>query len=444
MRIFIKFIFFLFLCSNIFSQGIDYSNIRPGISYKRDVVSVLGEPIEEIIPLARYRYASEHYAIKYIDVVYDRLSSRVNFFTLYFEGNIYRDEALTLFNLFFSDKTLYGLDGNLIEVYLPECILIHYSSTGNNSAVSSVDILDSRLIENYYVENSENLSEVYIYGLGVFVENIPKHGVVISKIVKDSPAEIAGLIVGDIIMEIEDFIFADEENKNRFKRTISLMPIEQELSFLVRRTDSDQFIDVRLRSLTPKEREMLLREEANLRRHDERRQLLPVRGYGSETIIEADKESTEFFLPFGVDFDKVCDYDRFDQIMFSGSSSEGLIYRVLPGILVEDDEYNMPGEAKFDFSYLAKEDVTFLMTSAVTFMKSGHYLEASEDLIAILNKSSSDKWANYALAFCYDKLNKNTDAIFYYNKSLSYWADNKNVVKHINNRLDKISYPGLK
>ena len=85
---------------NVYAETVDYSEIIPGLTLRYEVNELLGSPVEEVITGSVYRYTSNHYAIKYIDVTYIRKTNRVEFYSLYFKKEYYKNDILYLFDLY--------------------------------------------------------------------------------------------------------------------------------------------------------------------------------------------------------------------------------------------------------------------------------------------------------------------------------------------------------
>ena len=445
------FIFLFFLTSSIFAGGIDYSAIVPGVTTREQILKILGEPLEEIVPDSIYRYRSEHYAIKYIDVGYVRTANRVKYFSIFFNNEkIYSDDVKVLFNLIKPVKKLYGLDGNVIEVYFPESILVRYGSTGTNSAVERVDVLETKLAEGYSRWSDVEDGAIHIYGLNAKVKNVEHKGVQVTEITPAGAADKAGLLIGDIIFEVEDFIFGAEYNLEPFRSTMSLMPVDQPLMLLIARRelkeggvrkDKKMTLSVSLQPLSEEDWQIVLSRQVERMRKDKDRQLLPLRDYDSGVLQMSVKKTTEEILPF-VDLESRCDFDLFTQTIASERMIDDDIFRIFPGILVESEEYNVPGDPNLKFDYKADDDITFLITGATLFIKSGHYRQALENFVSILNSNPKDPLVNYATAFCFDKLGDRVNAMFYYHKAQSFYADNQLVVEYIKGRLFNLNLKG--
>ena len=310
-------------------------------------------------------------------------------------------------------------------------MLVRYMSTGENSSVERVDILGAKLSESFNKASVPNEDILNIYALGVRIVNIRDNGVRILDVTKDGNADIAGLKTGDIILEVGDYIFDQPYNLARFQKTIALMPIDEILYFLVLRAQERSVFKVILTELSHADKEAVLNREYEKARMTKQTQLLPIRSYDSGIYkLNLSPKDPSDVPPF-VDVDQICDFDGFKDLLIKKEFVKDKISRLFPDILVEDSTYNVPGHPQFDFSYHSSGDTTFLITGAVLFMKSGFYQQAVENFINILNNDPGHSFANYALGFCYDKLDDIVRAGFYYNKALSYYSDNKKINDYI-------------
>lgn len=441
------------LTSYLYAYGIDYSSIVPGVTARTEIDTLLGAPIREIVPGSVYRYHSEHYAVEHIDIFYDRISSRIKYFTFYFiPDKFYKKDILSFFNLISPVSKAYGLDGNLIEVYFPEGMLVRYSSTGDNSAVSRVDVLESRLSQGCSRWYDTEEKQIKIFAMDAVLANAPYKGVRVLEVKDNGQASKAGILPGDIIHQVEDFIFGSEFNIEPFRKTIALMPLDQGLKFVLTRTckekdsiEEDRVVhtEVSLRTLTQDEKFETLNNSVYRMRKQRFRQLISVRDFNSSVTdinIAPDAVSLEAeadLLPF-VDTGEKCDFSLFSETAISEKFFERDISRFFPGIFVRAGEYNTPGTIEFKFDYRNDNDLVFIFTEAVIFMHSREYKLALEDLYVYLNSRPQDMIANYAAAVCNDYLDDIPAAVFYYNKAKSLYSDNEPLREYFSAKLEEL------
>lgn len=393
-------------------NSVNYSFIKPGLTLKREVDAFLGEPTKMIVPDARYRYSSDHYAVKYIEIVYVRDSSRVDFFVLFMQDGIYSEDAKLFFNLEQPTRKRYNHDGGLVELYFPQGIFLHYLGTGNNSRVEKVEIVSSLFYElladhkyNEYIDN-------YIYGLGVTVEDIASQGLEVLSIKDASPAHQYGLQLGDIILEIEDFVFNAPQNLERFKKTIKHLPFNQKLRFRVERERFELDIDVALAELTDSEKMINSFHEMRESQKDLASQLLPVKRslYVIDDLIKA-MDTIQGDLPPGIRLDD----DGFLMELEDSYDSDNIITESIPGLYFMKDENDLKGVPFLDFSTIRYFDNKLLLKLSLAFIKVEEFAYAVEILSKLLEYDKRNINTLYLLAYSYDKLEEFDSALFYYN-----------------------------
>lgn len=391
--------------------SVNYSFIKPGLTLKRDVDEFLGTPTEIIIPDSRYRYNSDHYAVKFIDVIYTRDTSRVDYYVLYLTQGIYREDAQDLFNLNQPMRKRYNHDGGLVELYFPQGIFLNYHGTGNNSAVEKVEIVSSLFFELLADQKYNDYLENYIYGLGIAVEDISSKGIRVLEIKSNSSADLNGIQVNDVILEIEDFVFNALENLSRFKKTIKYLPRKQKLRFRVQREKSEIDLYVPLEELTDTEKIVVSLHETRESQKDVASQLLPVKRslYGVEDLLET-LGTVEGELPPGV---TLKNGDFLNQLGMQYDSSK-IIAESIPGLYFQKDEKVLKGKPYLDFSTIRYYDLNLLLKLSIAFVKVKQYSYAIEILSKLLEYDRRNVDAMYLIAYCYDNLDNSDMAVLYY------------------------------
>lgn len=408
----LAFLLLIFCQNELFAQhSANYSSIKPGLSLKREIDDFLGKPIDTILPDARYRYNSDHYAIKYIDVIYTRDTSRVDYFVLYLSPGTYQADAKQLFNLEEPIKRRYNHEGGLVEVFFPQGIFMHYSGTGNNSTVDKVEVVSSLFFELLAEQKYNDYLDDYVYGLGVTIENNAFKGLKVMDLKEGSAADLAGIKVGDIILEIEDFVFNSQLNLTRFKKTVKYLPINQKLRIRVEREKSEIDYYVALDELTDLEKIIISIHDIRQGQKNLMNQLLPVKRslYGIEDLLETIK-TVEGELPPGVKLDD----DAFLVDLGIKYDSDLIISESLPGLVFKKDENALKGVPFLDFSTIRFYDTKLLLSLSIAFIKIEKYTYAIEILSKLLEYDKRNSKTMYLMAYCYDKTEQNEMARLYY------------------------------
>lgn len=402
------------LCQNVVFAQIanDYSFIKPGLSLKRDIETQLGDPLEEIIPGTRYRYSSDHYALRFMDVIYNRDTGLVDYFVLYFKPGIYKEDARLYFNLDEPIRRRYNHEGGLVEVYFPQGIFLNYLGTGNNSAVDKVEIVSSLFFELLAEQKYAGYIDDYVYGAGMLIENEPFTGVKVSSLDENGPAKLAGIQVDDVILEIEDFIFVDPENIERFKKTVRHLPINQNLRIRVLRDRVEIDLYISLAELSDSEKIIISLNDLRISQLNPGNQFLPIKSslYDVKELVETIK-AVDGDLPPGVNLD-----EQFLDELGDKYNSEKIINESLPSLYFDKDPDHLKGVPFLDFGTIRYFDKQLLLRLSIAFIKSKKYSYALEILYKLLEYNKRDHMTVYLIAYSHDMMqNAESAALFYGN-----------------------------
>jgi len=225
-----------------------YDGLTPGVSTRQDAERVFGKPVKEVIPGKRYDYSGENHDASRISVVFDPASQIIQSISLYFKESYGRADFKKWFTLGEPLKNEIDEAGNLVEYY--QDVVLHYDGPDTKQRVAYITHFATLRVSEFGKETQsteEVLAQQKKSYLGVNIAATAQ-GILVYSVAPQSPAEQAGLSVGDIILEVgRDKFYGRPVSNYDFVSVISGLPAYTPITFLVERQNKKIYLTVNLR-----------------------------------------------------------------------------------------------------------------------------------------------------------------------------------------------------
>lgn len=186
-----------------------FEGLEPGRSTKADADAILGVPIREVMAGVRYDYDPTKYQARRISIQVDPASGVIQKIDLHLATSYQKADYQEWFGLTGATSARPDDNGNLVETYLPEGISLHFAGPDDSFSVAYFRHFDPRMasgseggrsVEAGLVPPEKGEEKPH---LGVsFSTSDHEQGVRIRAVMPGSPADRAGIKVGDLVLEL--------------------------------------------------------------------------------------------------------------------------------------------------------------------------------------------------------------------------------------------------
>jgi hypothetical protein len=186
-----------------------FAGLEPGVSTQADVERVLGPPLEEA-STGGFQFDPARFDAKSVEVFYRPGSEVVAIIAVEPTASYSRSDYREWFGLGEPVGGWRCPEGHWLEVYLPQHIMLHFAGADATHPVDSFGHVDPALAREWLAvepaSEKPDTGELEAY-FGVLIGKHQGQGVLISRVNPGSPAERAGLLPGDVILEFGDATF---------------------------------------------------------------------------------------------------------------------------------------------------------------------------------------------------------------------------------------------
>jgi len=112
-----------------------YRDLQPDVSTREDVERVLGAPLREIVEGQRYDYAGDNEDTRRISIRFRRETGLIEAIDVYPSSAYSVAQYREWFRLQTPDREEYDADGNLIQLYDPQGMALHFEGSDQSSGV---------------------------------------------------------------------------------------------------------------------------------------------------------------------------------------------------------------------------------------------------------------------------------------------------------------------
>ncbi len=232
--------------SMVYAGTYMYMGLKPGISTKQDVDNTLGAPLREIIRDVRYDYPTEGHNLRRISATFYKDTHILQAVSLYFDDAYRKNQFKEWFNLKEPTEIRIDANGNLVEYYLPEGIALYFEGSSDNDSIKTISYFDSSVLKSEYARSVKSDEGKRPY-LGVYITGYEGFGLKVLRVIEDSPAQNAGIQVGDIILEMDSFRFyVKQMNPYEFVDILSRMPVDKPVRFGIKRGNKKLLLYIQL------------------------------------------------------------------------------------------------------------------------------------------------------------------------------------------------------
>jgi len=228
--------------SLVYADSYMYLGLKAGISTKEDTDKVLGVPLKEIVKDIYYDYSPEGHGVRRISVTFYKDTQILQAINLYLKEGYQKRQFKKWFDLKEPTKEMIDNNGNLIEYYVPEGIALHFNGSTDRDRVGVISYFDRAMLEMQKSDSTKTSEPSFSYQgkkrpyLGIAISGHEGFGVKVYKVMRDSPAQKAGIQVNDIIVEMGSVKFYMKRmDPKYFLGILSQMPVDRPIRFLIKR-----------------------------------------------------------------------------------------------------------------------------------------------------------------------------------------------------------------
>ncbi|MBN2483155.1 MAG: PDZ domain-containing protein [Candidatus Omnitrophica bacterium] len=226
-----------------------YSDLAPGRSTRQDADRMLGNPVREVVKGARYDYDPQDHDARRISVSFYLQTGIIKSIDIYPLEQYKKQQLQDWFHLSAPDVKMVDDDGNYHEMYGGVGIVLYFDGPDDSFAVDTIRYFDQ-------VIKAQKGDEQGLSSLQVSKENRRPYlgisaggsdeGIIVKNVVSNSPAEQAGLQVGDIILKMGEYSYRGKADPYEFIDRIAEMPVTKPILFIIVRNKKQQRVTVTL------------------------------------------------------------------------------------------------------------------------------------------------------------------------------------------------------
>lgn len=411
-----------------------YSGLEPGVSTRQEAIDELGEPLNDSVT-NRFDYDSEDHDLRRISIIFHPDNDVIKAIELYPEKTHTKEDFIDWFDLEEPFETSLDSQGSLVEYYLSHGIALHYFGMDVGSGISHVAHFDPVIfgtLPQYY-------SRPYI---GVRLVEHKAEGYKVFGVEKESPAEKAGLKRGDIIVEVNDYVFYQQGlNPSTFMRVLENVPLDKESRVLVRRGEETVELTMVIEKMSQEMIEESIEEAFRVFQQGEM-QLAMGNTYGAlelfKNAIWLNPDEPLYYTALG-DV-----YYRLGLVEFAIDELEKSIrlqpqhfpYYLLGVIYMQREKWEDAINVFSKAVAINPKDIETRERLATCYFNMNLFADALYHYQKAQKINPDAPVSTYYMAACYDKLHNDDSAIYYYEKFLELDSINEEMNQAARDRLE--------
>jgi tetratricopeptide (TPR) repeat protein len=201
----------------------------------------------------RYEYNPDPYDARRISLKFNPNTQVIESIDLYLKKQYPKSQFAKWFQLTQPSRSQIDANGNLIEFYQPAGIALHYQGPNDKSPVNFFSHLIDEDSQAATKPPSNSIGDSVPY-LGVAIRGHQGQGFKVVEVKNGSPAHQAGIVDGDVILELDKYDFYRSKiESSEFVVLLHTLPVDVTLDCVVKRGMKKLQLPVRLQSKNPSE-----------------------------------------------------------------------------------------------------------------------------------------------------------------------------------------------